>query len=132
MPADVVKSSLQQPSMWILSDADTWRLQRWSDRDVMQHQTTMRAVFESLPGDGYFVQVPKMFHLNLTDVPLLIYPPFGRKLGLFGPIDANRVHRIVNAYTLAFFDRHLKGMPTPLLDGPAAQFPEVRFDTRRP
>jgi hypothetical protein len=73
-----------------------------------------------------------MFHLNRTDVPLLIYPPFGRKLGLFGPIDANRVHRIVNAYTLAFFDRHLKGMPTPLLDGPAAQFPEVRFDTRRP
>jgi hypothetical protein len=74
--------------------------QRWSDRDVMQHQT-MRAVFESLPGDGYFVQVPKMFHLNLTDVPLLIYAPFGRRLGLFGPIDADRVHRVVNAYTLA-------------------------------
>jgi len=47
--------------------------------------------------------VPRMFHLNLTDVPLLIYAPFGRRLGLFGPIDAHRVHRIVNAYTLAFF-----------------------------
>jgi hypothetical protein len=117
--------------MWITSDAGTWRLQRWSDRDVMQHQTTMRAVFESLPGDGYFVQVPRMFHLNLTDVPLLIYAPFGRRVGLFGPIDAHRVHRIVNAYTLAFFDRHLKGMPATLLDGPA-QYPEVRFDTRRP
>jgi hypothetical protein len=70
MPADVVKSGLQQPSMWITSEADTWRLQRWSDRDVMQHQS-MRAVFKSLPGDGYFVQVPRMFHLNLTDVPLL-------------------------------------------------------------
>jgi predicted dienelactone hydrolase len=132
MPADVVKSGLQQPSMWILSDADTWRLQRWSDRDVMQHQTTMRAVFETLPGDGYFVQVPRMFHLNLTDVPLLIYAPFGRRLGLFGPIDAHRVHRIVNAYTLAFFDRHLKGMPATLLDGPAAQYPEVRIDSRHP
>jgi hypothetical protein len=41
-------------------------------------------------------------------------------LGLFGPIDAHRVHRIVNAYTLAFFDRHLKGMPRTLLDGLAA------------
>jgi hypothetical protein len=92
MPADVVKSGLQQPSMWITSDADTWRLQHWSDRDVMQHQT-MRAVFESSPGDGYFVQVPRMFHLNLTDVPLLIYAPFGRRVGLFGPIDAHRVHR---------------------------------------
>ena len=131
MPADVVKSGLQQPSMWMTSDADTWRLQHWADRDVMQHQT-MRAVFESSPGDGYFVQVPRMFHLNLTDVPLLIYAPFGKRVGLFGPIDAHRVHRIVNAYALAFFDRHLKGMPATLLDGPAAQYPEVRFDTRRP
>jgi hypothetical protein len=31
-----------------------------------------------------------------------------------------------------FFDRHLKGMRATLLDGPAAQYPEVRFDTRRP
>jgi hypothetical protein len=53
-------------------------------------------------------------------------------LGLLGPIDAHRVHRIVNAYTLAFFDRHLKGKPAPLLDGPAAQYPEMHFDTRRP
>jgi pimeloyl-ACP methyl ester carboxylesterase len=132
MPADVVKSGLQQPGMWILSDVATWRLQRWSELDVNQHQTTMRAVFESLPGDGYFVQVPMMFHLHLTDVPLLIYAPFGRKVGLFGPIDAHRVHRIVNAYTLAFFDRHLKGLPATLLDGPAAQYPDVRFETRRP
>ncbi len=29
--------------------------------------------------------------------------------------------RIVNAYSLAFFDRHLKGQPAALLDGPAAQ-----------
>ncbi len=40
MPADVVKSGLQQPSMWILSDVDTWRLQRWSELDINQHQTT--------------------------------------------------------------------------------------------
>jgi Platelet-activating factor acetylhydrolase, isoform II len=132
MPADVVKSGLRQPSMWILSDVDTWRLQHWSDRDVRQHQTTMRAVFEKLPGDGYFVQVPKMFHLNLTDVSLLIYAPFGRASGLLGPIDADRVHGIVNAYTLAFFDRHLKGQPATLLDGPAAQYPDVRFESRRP
>jgi predicted dienelactone hydrolase len=132
MPAEVVKAGLQQPSMWILSDADTWRLQHWTQLDINQHQTTMRAVFETLPRDGYFVQVHKMFHLNLTDVPLLIFPPFGRMVGLFGPMDAHRVHRIVNAYTLAFFNRHLKGMPTTLLAGPAAQYPEVRFDTHRP
>jgi hypothetical protein len=131
MPADVVKAGLQQPSMWILSNVDTWRLQHWSDLDIEQHQTTMRAVFERSPGDSYFVQVPKMFHLNLTDVPLLIYVPFGRMVGLFGPIDADRVHRIVNAYTLAFFDRHLRGLPATLLDGAEAQYPDVRFEIRR-
>jgi len=132
MPADVVQAGLQQPSMWILSDVDTWRLQHWSELDIDEHRTTMRAVFDSLPGDGYFVQVHKMFHLNLTDVPLLIYPPHGRMLGLFGPIDADRVHHIVNAYTFAFFDRHLKGWPATLLDGPTAQYPDVRLETRRP
>jgi hypothetical protein len=52
-------------------------------------------------------------------------------VGLFGPIDADRVHRIVNAYTLAFFDRHLRGLPATLLDGAEAQYPDVRFEIRR-
>ena len=99
---------------------------------IMNGQTTMRAVFESLPGNGYFVQLPGMFHLNPTDVPLLIYPPLGKTVGLFGPVHADRVHRIVNTYSLAFFDRHLKGMPAQLLDAPAASDPEVKFDTHRP
>lgn len=92
----------------------------------------MRAVFERSPGTGYFVQLPKVFHLNLTDVPLLISVPVGRLLGLLGPVDARRAHRIVNAYTVAFFDRHLKGLRTPLLDGPAAQYPEVCLEARLP
>ena len=75
MPADVVKDGLRQPIMWITRDAETMRLERqrgggWSEADIEQHQTTMRAVFEkSVPEAGYFVQVPGMFHINLTDIP---------------------------------------------------------------
>jgi hypothetical protein len=36
-----------------------------------QQDTFMRAVYERLPGDGYYVQVPGMFHADMTDVPLL-------------------------------------------------------------
>jgi hypothetical protein len=36
----------------------------------------------------------------------------------------------INAYSLAFFDRHLNGQPAPLLDGPSAKYPEVLFETR--
>jgi hypothetical protein len=41
-------------------------------------------IFTADPNDHreLMVHVPKMFHLNLTDVPLLIYAPFGRGPGL--------------------------------------------------
>ena len=136
MPADVVKSGLRQPTMWITRDAETMRLERkrgggWSEADIEQHQTTMRAVFEkSQPGEGYFVQVAGMFHINLTDIPY--WNRLNYRLGFTGPIDAQRAHRIINAYTLAFFDRHLMGRPAVLLDQPAELYPEVSFETRRP
>jgi hypothetical protein len=34
---------------------------------------------------------------------------------------------IQNVYARAFFDKHLKGMVSPLLDGPSADFPELIF-----
>jgi hypothetical protein len=135
MPADVVQAGLQQPTLWITRDADTMRLERrraggWAEPVIHETLTTMRAVYERLPGDGYYVQVPGMFHADMTDVPS--WSPAVARLGLSGPIGVQRAHRIVNAYSLAFFDRHLKGRPAALLDGPAAQYPEVRFEARRP
>ena len=65
MPTDVVQAGLQQPSMWITRDAAIMRLERqraggWPEAEIEAHQATMRAVYESLPGAGYFVQVPGM------------------------------------------------------------------------
>jgi hypothetical protein len=134
VPADVVRAGLRKPTMWITRDADAMRLERrraggWSEADIDEHLTTMRAVFERLPGAGYYVQVPGMFHLDMTEAPSL--SPLASRLGL-GPIGAPRAHQIINAYSLAFFDRHLKGRPAALLDGPAARYPEVLLETRRP
>ena len=131
MPADVVQAGLQQPVMWITRDAETMRLERsraggWSETDIREHQTTMRATFETLRGDGYFVQVPGMFHVNLTDIPY--WSPLFSRIGFTGPIDGPRAHSIVNSYSLAFFDRYLKDKRSALLDGPPAQYPEVLFE----
>ena len=41
----------------------------WPETEIEAHQTSMRAVYGSLPGPGYFVQVPGTFHLNFTDAP---------------------------------------------------------------
>lgn len=129
MPTDVVQAGLQQPTMWITRDAKTMQLEGWPQIEIDEHQTTMRAAFNSLRGDGYFVQVPGMFHLNLTDIPY--WSPLFPWLGVTGPLDGQRAHSIVNAYSLAFFDRHLRGRPEALLDGPTSQYPEVLFETRR-
>ena len=135
MSAAVVKSGLQQPGMWITRDAASMRLERqrtggWPDAEIEAHQSTMRAVYEGLSGDGYFVRVRGMFHSNLTDIAR--WTPLSRVLGLAGPIGEQRAHGIVNAYSLAFFDRHLLGRPAPLLDGPAKQYPEVLFESHGP
>jgi hypothetical protein len=65
-------------------------------------------------------------HYDFTDLPALT--PLAHALGLKGPIAGTRVQHIVNTYAQAFFDARLKGEATSLLDGPAAAFPEVRFD----
>jgi predicted dienelactone hydrolase len=135
MPIDVVKVGLQQPSMWITRDAASMRLERqraggWSEAEIDAHQTSMRAVYEGISGAGYFVRVPGMFHTNFTDIS--IWTPLAPQLGLAGPIDEQRAHDIVNAYSLAFFDRHLLDRPTKLLDWTARQYPEAMFESRRP
>jgi hypothetical protein len=73
--------------MWITRDADAMRLERrraggWSEADIDEHLTTMRAVFERLLGAGYYVQVPGMFHLDMTEAPSL--SPLASRLGLSG------------------------------------------------
>ena len=35
-------------------------------------------------------------------------------------------------HTSAFFDKHLKGLAAPLLDGPSPDYPEVAFKSRHP
>jgi hypothetical protein len=135
MSADVVKEGLGIPALWITRDADTMRLERersggWTEQDIEQHQRTMREVYESLRNQGYYLQIPGIFHLNFTDAPYWL--PVSSKLGMTGAVSSSRMFEIINAYSVAFFDKHLKGKPAPLLDGPSLRIPEVHFETRRP
>jgi pimeloyl-ACP methyl ester carboxylesterase len=134
MTADVVQRGLQQPCMWITRPADTMRLERqkaggWAEKDIVRTQNTMRSVYESLPGDGYFIQVPGMFHIDLTDLDLL--SPFFPNIGFSGPIGSQRAHDIANAYSVAFFDKYLKGRSGDTLDRLVAHYPETIFEKRQ-
>jgi pimeloyl-ACP methyl ester carboxylesterase len=132
MPDDVVRHGLGQPTMWISRDAETMRDEGWAQADIIEIQTSMRSVFQGLEEEGYLVLIPGMFHQNFSDFPYFVISPLDIWLGLDGPINAQRGHTIVNAYSLAFFERHLKGKTaTPMLDGPDAQYPEVIFERHK-
>ncbi len=65
-------------------------------------------------------------HYDFLDPTLL--PPAVGLMDLKGPISTTRMTKIIDAYSLAFFDLTLKGKATSLFDGPIQEFPEVRLD----
>lgn len=132
VPQDAIAAGAPQPTMWLASDAASMHAEGWPDWEVDLHQSTIRAAYEAAHAEAYFVHVPGMFHLNFTDFPYTLATPIARALNLIGPIDWHRGHDIINAYGLAFFDRHLKGRPAPLLTGAAAPFSGVTLESRGP
>lgn len=130
MPPDVVAAGLDQPALWMTRDEASMQREGWAQADIDETLSTMRAVYAESRSSSYFVTVPGMFHQDFSDGPLL--SPLLKPIGLSGPIDPDRARTIVAAYTLAFFDRHLRGLATRLLDGMSKDFPEVQLETRQP
>ncbi|MEU4622593.1 hypothetical protein AB0G04_21825 [Actinoplanes sp. NPDC023801] len=80
--------------------------------------------------DGWkrWLSVTGSGHLDFTDIPVI-----GEQAGIPDPgypLPGSRAARITRDYVNAFFDLHLRGVPQPLLDGPAAGYPEVLFQQR--
>lgn len=132
MPAAVVRSGLRQPTMWVVRGGTSDRTDEgWKRLATKELNTSVRSVFDRLPGDGYLVSIPNMFHSDITDFPNLMLQPFAGWAGLTGPGDWHQAHAAINAYSKAFFDKYLKGAAAPLLDGPAKQYPKVLLETRK-
>lgn len=76
--------------------------------------------------DSYLLVLKGSRHETFTDMPL--YSPY---LGLFGmgsDIPATRSVPLINVYTVAFFDRYLRGTKgNPLLSGASPGYPEVEY-----
>lgn len=134
MPTDVVKDGLKQPTMFMTRNADDMRLERaraggWSEADIALTIDTMKTTYDKLRDNGYYLDISGMFHLNFTDIPA--WSPVTSWLGLTGPIDNQRGFDIVNEYTLAFFDKELRGKDSTLLGGNSATYLEVTFQAKK-
>jgi hypothetical protein len=119
MYGDIVDSDLTQPFLFI-SQEETWCPDCFVN-DLF---------YTRARGSAYQMKVRGSRHASFGD-PCL----WGGALESFGEgatIDGKRMAEIQNVYTLAFFDRHLKGLATPVLGGPSPDYPEVVFKSRHP
>jgi len=80
-----------------------------------------QGVYDHAAGPAYLVTVKGTQHYNFTDMTLA--SPLAQSFHLSGPINGDQMVRIMNAYTLAFFDKHLRDLAAPLLNGISADFP---------
>ncbi|MDR3564233.1 MAG: hypothetical protein P4N59_22740 [Negativicutes bacterium] len=81
-------------------------------------------------GRVYNLSVNGTKHFNFTDLAMRQVPavrPLFMAAGYIGTIDPARGEEIANAYLLAFFDQSLRGIASPLLQGPSPDYPEAQI-----
>ncbi|CAN3984839.1 alpha/beta hydrolase [Kitasatospora purpeofusca] len=100
-----------------LDDHDTWR--RWRE-----HQR----------GWGRHLRQRDSGHLSFTDLPhaagpghLAEHAPPELYAQLFGTIAPERATELARTYVRVYFDRFLRGRPSPLLNAPSPRHPEISF-----
>lgn len=89
------------------------------------HYARLDRLTASARGPFYDVRIRGTNHISFSDLHFLIRWP-DRQLE-----DPRRSHRVINDYTVAFFERYLAGDASPLVDGrPAGPYPEVTVSAR--
>ncbi|MEU1880460.1 alpha/beta hydrolase [Streptosporangium sp. NPDC020072] len=86
-------------------------------------ETSWRDNWPRLTGWKRWATVTGAEHESFTDYPVLI-EQFGTPPGA---LPAARAVPITRSYVRAFFDLHLRGVPSPLLNRPSPRNPEVRL-----
>jgi predicted dienelactone hydrolase len=109
---DLIDRPMERPFMFMQSEAG---------------RNINRLFFDRAQNDAYYVVVKGTKHFNYSDFSL--FSPDYQKAGILGSIDGARMERITSDYVLAFFDKYLRGKDSPLLKGPAAEYPEVEFNS---
>jgi dienelactone hydrolase len=93
------------------------------DQDVQDIRRSVRR------HGGYWLSIRGASHLNYCDSPF--FTPVRRFSGA-GSIDRRRAMRIVNDFTLGFFNQYVLGREGALHDVPPQRYPEVRIELWQP
>lgn len=98
-----------------------------------------RLLYQRLRNDAYSLTIKGSKHNTFGDYGLTLplfsaystqkEPPIKQTLG---SIEPQRAAKIINAYTLAFFNKYLKNKNSPLLKGASSDYPEAMVEFRCP
>ena len=116
---DIVDTNVVQPFMFV-SEEELWC------RDCYVNDL----FYKRAESNTYQMKIRGARHSSFGDPSL-----WGGKIDILGEgatIEGERMAKIQNNYTLAFFDKHLKNLESPLLDGLSLDYPEVVFRSRQP
>jgi len=117
---EVMDDVLTQPFMFLWSEG-------WGSDE---NKKRFEKLYSNLDSDAFNLEIEGTRHYDFSDLPLL--SPLSPWFGLKGPIDGQRVLRIINEYTVAYFDEYLMGVESPLLEGPSSEYSEVEFEKKQP
>ncbi|MEU1668093.1 lipase [Streptomyces sparsogenes] len=99
-----------------------------------EHSPSWRAFWQNSTGWKRDLWVRAAEHNSFTDYEIVLPAlaehltlPEGFQKQMIGTVDPARFTASRRAYLTAFFDRHLRGLHRPLLDGPSPRHPDVRF-----
>ncbi|WP_336764803.1 alpha/beta hydrolase family protein [Paenibacillus sp. USHLN196] len=124
----VSTTTLKQPFMYVMSGGTAKSLEPDATaKDKVfypEFEPDLDRVMTSSLHDTYYLTVENFFHQSFTDISLISPKMFARGMTPEHNVDITR------SYTLAFFDRYLKGEEQPLLQGPSSQFPEATYDSK--
>jgi len=126
IPAD----GLKKPFLMMSADGTLAGTTHMSDEEIASQGTTRMDLDKFFKdtfarqasvaaGGNYWMTLKNMKHMGFSDM-YLISPVFEKSEG----VDVHRVHQLINAYSLDFFDHYLKQRPLTLLDQTIGDHPD--------
>jgi dienelactone hydrolase len=94
-----------------------------------QREAATQATVYDHAAPGYRLTLKGSTHHTFIGFEPLAAPALFIPAQVVGTIDGARAVGIIDDYVVSFFDQHLKGQPSALLDGPPAVYPEVVFES---
>ncbi|MDB6123469.1 MAG: hypothetical protein JWQ71_2462 [Pedosphaera sp.] len=124
---DAVEQRVKQPFLFMSSDEvrpSAEEIAHSSYAKLDDRSFKVQDAFFRLNG-GYNLIIKKAKHSNFSDTAL--FSPLSRFTDA-GTISAYRCARIVDDYTLAFFEKYLNKAPSPLFDLPSQSYSEITLE----